>query len=79
MAQGLLIQGASPLVGSPITFKVQAAVISGECAFHRVKLTVHAGMVLITQKCRLLTGVLVQCIVADEVLITQKCRLLTGE
>lgn len=44
MAQGLLIQGASPLVGSPITFKVQAAVISGECAFHRVKLTVHAGI-----------------------------------
>ena len=40
MAQGLLIQGASPLVGSPITYKVQAAVISGECAFHRVKLTV---------------------------------------
>lgn len=44
MAQGLLIQGASPLIGSPITFRVQAAVISGECAFHRVKLTVHAGI-----------------------------------
>ena len=40
MAQGLLIQGASPLVGSPITYRVQAAVISGACAFHRVKLTV---------------------------------------
>ncbi len=44
MAQGILIQGASPLIGSPITFRVQAAVISGECAFHRVKLTVHAGI-----------------------------------
>ena len=42
MAQGLLIQGASPLVGSPITYQVTAAVISGDCAFHRVKLTVSA-------------------------------------
>ena len=44
MAQGLLIKDASPLCGSPITFQVQAAVISGECAFHRVKLIVHAGI-----------------------------------
>ena len=40
MAQALLIQGASPLVGSPITYSVQASVVSGDCAFHRVKLTV---------------------------------------
>ncbi len=44
MASGLLIQGASPLCGSPITFRVTAATVSGTCAFHRVKLTVHAGI-----------------------------------
>lgn len=44
MAQGILIQGASPLIGSPITFRVQAAAVSDNCAFHRVKLTVHAGI-----------------------------------
>lgn len=42
MAQGLLIRGASPLVGSPITYQVTAAIINGDCAFHRVKLTVSA-------------------------------------
>lgn len=41
MAQDLIINGASPLIGSPITWQVQAAVITGECAFHRVKLTVN--------------------------------------
>lgn len=42
MAQGLLLSSGSPLIGSPIVYQVQAAVIAGECAFHRVKLTVTA-------------------------------------
>lgn len=42
MASALLIQGASPLIGSPITYRVRAAVVSGSVAFHRVKLTVSA-------------------------------------
>lgn len=44
MAKGLLIQGASPLCGSPITYKVTADTISGPCAFHRVNLAVHAAL-----------------------------------
>jgi len=44
MASGLNIEGASPLIGSPITYKVRAATISGSVAFHRVKLTVHAAL-----------------------------------
>jgi len=44
MASGLLIQGASPLIGSPITYRVKAATVSGSVAFHRVKLTVYAAL-----------------------------------
>lgn len=44
MASGLLLQGASPLIGSPITYRVKAATISGTVAFHRVKLTVSAAL-----------------------------------
>lgn len=42
MASNLTLINGSPLVGSPITYQVIAATINGECAFHRVKLTVNA-------------------------------------
>ena len=44
MASALTIQGASPLIGSPITYRLRAATINGSCAFHRVKLTVRAAL-----------------------------------
>jgi len=40
MAQNLTLASGSPLIGSPHTYRVQAAVVSGTTAFHRVKLTV---------------------------------------
>lgn len=44
MAQGLVLVSGSPLIGSPITYQVQAAVVSGKTAFHRVKLTVKCSL-----------------------------------
>lgn len=44
MAQNLTIREASPLIGSPITFSVQADTVSGGVSFHRVKLTVKAWL-----------------------------------
>lgn len=42
MASGLLIKNGSPLVGSPIVYQLTAADVQGDCAFHRLKLTVQA-------------------------------------
>lgn len=44
MASGLLLVSGSPLIGSPITYQVRAASLSGKNAFHRVKLTVRAAL-----------------------------------
>ena len=44
MAQSLVLVSGSPLIGSPITYKVRAAVVSGQTAFHRVKLTVKCSL-----------------------------------
>lgn len=44
MASGLILVSGSPLVGSPIIYKVTAATISGNCAFHRVNLVVKAAL-----------------------------------
>lgn len=41
MASNLTLLSGSPLIGSPITYQVTAATVSGACAFHRVKLTVN--------------------------------------
>ncbi len=44
MASGLLLVNGSPLIGSPITYRVTAATVAGTTAFHRVKLTVTAAL-----------------------------------
>lgn len=44
MATGLIIKNGSPLIGSPIVYQVVAESVQGQCAFHRVKLTVSAAL-----------------------------------
>lgn len=44
MAQGLLLKNGSPLIGSPIIYQVQAAVLKGTVSFHRLNLTVKAAL-----------------------------------
>jgi len=44
MASGLLLVSGSPLIGSPIIYKVTAANLSGEPSFHRIKITISAGL-----------------------------------
>ena len=44
MARDLNLVGGSPLIGSPLVYRVTAAVLTGELSFHKVKIEVTAGL-----------------------------------